>query len=144
MIKTSLIAGILFTSTVQHSPMKNFSHIYRGDFINQESVNDAPSVGSGLTRTAAMTGYKLSGEKSLRPSRIGDDGVHTYIEWTEDQALPAVFAVNALGEEETVDGYMRQDIFTIDRVHQRLVFRIGKKLAKAERVIRKGSVAHGE
>ena len=144
MIKTSLIAAILFTSTVQHSPMKNFSHIYRGDFINQESANDEPSVGNGLTRTAAMTGYKLSGEKSLRPSRIGDDGVHTYIEWSEDQALPAVFAVNALGEEEMVDGYMRQDIFTIDRVHQRLVFRIGKKLAKAERAIPPGGVAHGE
>lgn len=144
MIKTSLIAAILFTNTVHHSPMKNFSHIYRDDFINQAGANDEPSTGAGLTSTAAMTGYKLSGEKSLRPSRIGDDGVHTYIEWSEDQALPAVFAVNALGEEEMVDGYMRQDIFTIDRVHQRLVFRIGKKLAKAERVVSQGRVAYGE
>jgi type IV secretion system protein VirB9 len=33
-----------------------------------------------------------------------------------------------------VDGYMRNDIFTIDRVHQRLVFRIDKKLARAQRI----------
>ena len=139
-----LLAFILFTNVAEYSPIKSTVDYHRNDFINQASANDEPSVGSGLTSTAAMTDYKLSGEKSLRPSRIGDDGVHTYIEWSEDQALPAVFAVNALGEEEMVDGYMRQDVFTIDRVHQRLVFRIGKKLAKAERVIRQGGVAHGE
>lgn len=59
-----------------------------------------------------------------------------YLEWAEDQALPAVFAVNAQGEEEMVDGYMRQGIFTIDRVHNRLVFRIDKKRARAERTKR--------
>lgn len=138
------VAFILYTSPAEYAPPLNFAEIYGRDFINQAGANDEPSTGTGLTSTAAMTGYKLSGEKSLRPSRIGDDGVHTYIEWSEDQALPAVFAVNALGEEEMVDGYMRQDIFTIDRVHQRLVFRIGKKLAKAERVIGQGGVAHGK
>lgn len=139
-----IVALILYTSPAQQLSTLNFSEIYGRDFINQAGANDEPSTGTGLTSTAGMTGYKLSGEKSLRPSRIGDNGVHTYIEWSEDQALPAVFAVNALGEEEMVDGYMRQDIFTIDRVHQRLVFRIGKKLAKAERVIDQGGVAHGE
>jgi hypothetical protein len=29
---------------------------------------------------------------------------------------------------------MRNDVFTIDRVHKKLVFRIDSKLAKAERV----------
>jgi type IV secretion system protein VirB9 len=139
-----LLAFILFTNVAEYSPIKSIVDNHRSDFTNQANANDEPSVGNGLTSTAAMTGYRLSGEKSLRPSRIGDDGVHTYIEWSEEQALPAVFAVNALGEEEIVDGYMRQDIFTIDRVHQRLVFRIGKKLAKAERAIPPGGVAHGE
>lgn len=89
--------------------------------------------GSGFPSASS---YRLSGEKSLRPSRIGDDGVHMYLEWSEDQALPAVFALNAIGEEEMVDGYMRAGIFTIDRVHRALVFRIGKKRASAERVRR--------
>lgn len=82
-----------------------------------------------------MTGrYKLSGEVELRPARISDDGTHTYIFWAPDQALPAVFAVTALGAEEMVDGYMRNDVFTIDRVQQQLVFRIDKKLARAKRI----------
>jgi type IV secretion system protein VirB9 len=82
-----------------------------------------------------MTGrYKLSGAIELRPAQISDDGTHTYIVWAPDQALPAVFAVNAVGTEEMVDGYMRNDIFTIDRIHQKLVFRIDKKLARAQRI----------
>jgi type IV secretion system protein VirB9 len=82
-----------------------------------------------------MTGrYKLSGAVELRPAKISDDGIHTYIAWAPDQALPAVFAVNAMGAEEMVDGYMRNDVFTIDRIHQRLVFRIDKKLASAQRI----------
>jgi type IV secretion system protein VirB9 len=83
----------------------------------------------------AMTGrYQLTGSPELRPVRIADDGTHTYIVWSQDQALPAVFAINAVGAEEMVDGYMRSDVFTIDRIHKQLVFRIDKQLARAERI----------
>lgn len=89
-------------------------------------------VYSGIPANATGS-YKISGTKELRPSRISDDGVHTYLEWSEEQSLPAVFAVNSIGEEEMVDGYMRDGVFTIDRVNKELVFRIGKKSAKAVR-----------
>lgn len=77
--------------------------------------------------------YRLSGEEALLPSRIGDDGERTYLEWTEHQSLPAVFGIGTNGEEEVVDGYMREGVFTIDRVYGELVFRIDKKRAKARR-----------
>ncbi len=95
---------------------------------------DKTRMGAGVENDMAVPIYRLSGEKSLRPVRIGDDGTHMYLEWDEEQALPAVFALNALGEEEMVDGYMRSGVFTIDRVHRDLVFRIGKKRARAKRV----------
>jgi type IV secretion system protein VirB9 len=81
----------------------------------------------------ASTGYRLSGTRELRPETVSDDGVRTYLTWAEDQALPAVFAINALGGEEIVDGYMRGNVFTIDRVYAELVFRIGRRTAKARR-----------
>lgn len=94
-----------------------------------------PDTPTATPAPGAMTNsYRLSGTRVLRPTRISDDGVHTYLEWSEEQALPAVFALNSLGEEEMVDGYMRAGIFTIDRVNPVLVFRIGKKTAKAERL----------
>lgn len=100
------------------------------------TANTAASLIAPFDTAPGQTRYKLSGEASLRPVRISDDGTHMYLEWSEDQALPAVFALNAQGEEEMVDGYMRQGIFTIDRVHSRLVFRIDKKIARADRTTR--------
>lgn len=80
--------------------------------------------------------YRVSGERALRPEQISDDGDKTYLVWGADQALPAVFAINAFGGEEIVDGYMRDGVFTIDRVYTRLVFRIDRKVAKADRLAR--------
>jgi type IV secretion system protein VirB9 len=42
-----------------------------------------------------------------------------------------VFGIGFNGEEEVVDGYMRDGVFTIDRVYGELVFRIDKKRARA-------------
>lgn len=80
--------------------------------------------------------YRVSGEKALRPTQMSDDGEKTYLIWDADQALPAVFAVNDIGGEEIVDGYMRDGVFTIDRVYSKLVFRIDRKVAKAVRLLR--------
>jgi len=49
-----------------------------------------------------------------------------------------VFGIGYNGEEEVVDGYMRDGVFTIDRVYGELVFRIDKKRARARRLGRVG------
>lgn len=78
-------------------------------------------------------GWRIRGDRSIRPARIHDDGVRTYLEWRPDQSLPAVFAIGPTGAEEVVDGYMRAGVFVIDRVHSRLVFRIDRDRAVASR-----------
>ena len=88
--------------------------------------------------TAEVQGtYRLSGDRALRPSRIADDGRHTYIEWPRDRALPAVYALDSEGRETLVNGAMRDELFVIDSVASRLVFRIDRHVARAERVRRK-------
>jgi type IV secretion system protein VirB9 len=110
-------------------PAETASYAVRFDFAPQRPSSAAP--------VAAPAGqYKLSGTKALRPTRIDDDGVHTYLEWAPEQLLPAVFALNELGGEEMVDGYMRGGVYTIDRVNRVLLFRIDRKSAKAERIAR--------
>jgi len=91
------------------------------------SLDDAPSA-SGEGR------YRLGGDKSLRPSEISDDGRHTYVRWPRDRALPAVYAISDTGQEMLVNGMMRDDVFVIDSVAQKLVFRIDKAVATASRV----------
>lgn len=78
--------------------------------------------------------YRLSGERTLRPSRISDDGRHTYIEFPRDRAIPAIYAVDDRGQESLVNGMMRDDLFVIDAVVPRLVFRIDRHVARATRV----------
>jgi type IV secretion system protein VirB9 len=81
--------------------------------------------------------YHLSGQRELYPSSIRDDGHKIYIEWDSSQPIPAVFARDRLGREEMVDGYMRDGVFTLDRLYNELVFRIDKAEAHARRLVRK-------
>jgi type IV secretion system protein VirB9 len=92
-----------------------------------EAAEDAPSA-NGEGR------YKVSGDKALRPTAISDDGRHTYIAWPRDRSLPAVYALNEAGLETLVNGMMRDDIYVIDSVSQKLVFRIDHEVARAERM----------
>ena len=78
--------------------------------------------------------YRLGGDKALRPSEISDDGIHTYVRWPKDRALPAVYAVTDGGQEMLVNGMMREDdLFVIDSVSRKLVFRIDGNVATATR-----------
>lgn len=82
---------------------------------------------------ALLWSYRLRGDRAVRPLSVKDNGDKTIIEYAPDQPLPAVFAIGPTGDEEVVDGYMREGLFVIDRVHQRLVFRIDKEKATARR-----------
>jgi type IV secretion system protein VirB9 len=95
----------------------------------------AASGGEEPGATASGEGrYRLGGDKALRPSEMSDDGTHTYIRWPKDRALPAVYSVGDGGQEMLVNGMMREDdIFVIDSVWRRLVFRIDDRTATANR-----------
>ena len=80
--------------------------------------------------------WRLRGDRAVRPVSIRDNGMKTVIEYAPGQALPAVFAIGPTGDEEVVDGYMRDGLFIIDRVHQELVFRIDRAKATATRSAR--------
>ncbi|HEX8466483.1 MAG TPA: TrbG/VirB9 family P-type conjugative transfer protein [Allosphingosinicella sp.] len=87
-----------------------------------------------LADAAAEGRYRLGGDKALRPSEISDDGVHTYIRWPRDRALPAVYAVTDSGQEMLVNGMMREDdLFVVDSISRKLVFRIDGNVATATR-----------
>ena len=83
--------------------------------------------------TGELWGYRLRGDRSVRPSAISDDGVRTRILFDEEQALPGIFAIGPTGEEQVVNGHMREGVFVIDRVWEELVFRIDKDKATARR-----------
>lgn len=75
--------------------------------------------------------WNVKGDRAVRPAAVSDDGVRTMIMFAADQSLPAVLALGPTGEEEVVNGYMRGEVFVIDRVHNELVFRIDNARATA-------------
>lgn len=87
---------------------------------------DTPAIAAGR--------YKLSGDLSIRPDAISDDGNKTYIMWRADQTLPAVFVIDRDGKETLADGAMRDGRYVLDTVNNKLVFRLDNKLATALRV----------
>jgi type IV secretion system protein VirB9 len=91
-----------------------------------------PAAAGGAT---VVGRYKVRGDKTLRPSGIHDDGVHTYVEWPEDQALPAIYALNGQGKETLINGMMRDGRMVIDSIQNELIFRIDNHKAQAVRVV---------
>lgn len=78
--------------------------------------------------------YRLSGARGARPAAIDDDGVRTYIEWTPQQPLPALFALDERGAETLLQGQMREGRYVIDAVHRTIVFRLDRQVARATRL----------
>lgn len=96
-----------------------------------------PSTEAAAEETAAPQEsgrYRMSGSRTLWPRRISDDGIHTYIDFPAESALPAIYAVDARGRETLVNGGMRDGLFVIDSVQPRLVFRIDRHVARAARI----------
>lgn len=90
-------------------------------------------LGLEPTEPAQTWSYRLRGSREVRPLEVSDDGDKTRIRYSDDQALPAVFAIGSTGKEELVNGYMRDGVYVIDRVFEELVFRIDRKKATAKR-----------
>lgn len=73
--------------------------------------------------------YVASGEASLAPARIWDDGQMTYFEFGPDVPIPAVF-VGKPGKEETlVNSTMRGRTMVVQQLAPLFTLRIGKRVA---------------
>ncbi|QDX27371.1 type VI secretion protein [Sphingomonas suaedae] len=97
-----------------------------------------PSTAASMLTEAAQptseTLYRVSGDRRLRPSELSDDGIKTYIRWPAAVALPAVYGIDDRGRETLLNGMMRDGLYVIDGVSERLVFRIDNRIARAKRV----------
>lgn len=82
----------------------------------------------------AKSRFKVSGDRILRPDSITHDGEHTYVIWSADKPIPAVFQIDDSGQETLVNGAMRDHVYVIDAVPARLTFRIDRRVARAVRL----------
>jgi type IV secretion system protein VirB9 len=76
--------------------------------------------------------WKPKGDAGLLPARIYDDGDSTYLLWGAKQQVPAILITNEKGQEGPVNYAVRGSTMVIDLVPDRIVLRIGKKMATLE------------
>lgn len=118
------------------SPMPDTPYHVRFRYPDQP---EAPAAGeiqyidvSPLKR--ARSRYKVSGDRALRPDSVTNDGAHTYISWSPDKAIPAIYEITQTGQEALPNGAMRDDVYVVDGVPAKLVFRIDRREAEAVRL----------
>ncbi|HEX8641135.1 MAG TPA: TrbG/VirB9 family P-type conjugative transfer protein [Allosphingosinicella sp.] len=122
----------LFELAPLYGASAEMAYTVRFRYPNGEAA--AEETAQAATEPSVEGRYRISGARSLRPAGISDDGVHTYIEWPPERELPAVYALLADGRETLVNGMMRDEVYVIDEVVPRLVFRIDRREARAVRV----------
>lgn len=104
-------------------------------FIFASLPLSSPATGQqSQTQAANVSGsYKVKGDLPIRPSLIWDDGTKTFIDWPEGSDAPAIFAIDTSGNESLVNSYYRDGRFVIDAVYSRLLFRLDRLTARADR-----------
>ncbi len=120
---------------VRSSADPSAAYLVRFDYGGGSSVDAA--VGS-MPPSSELSGaqrwsYRLKGDHTVAPADISDDGIRTVISFAEEQPLPAIFSLGPGGDEQVVNGFMRDGVYVIDRVFAELVFRIDKEKATARR-----------
>lgn len=71
--------------------------------------------------------YSYSGDKTILPLHVFDDGTFTYMQLRPNQAIPAVFAVdNTRGEESVVNTRKQGDYLVIERIAPQFTLRNGQ------------------
>lgn len=102
------------------------------------SYPDEPPAQSTAADPASFNfNYAVSGSPALMPTRVFDDGRVTYFEMPPGAETPAIFLLNARGEEEVVNSQVRGGFIAVDQIADAFVLRYGADRA----VVRSGEAA---
>ena len=73
--------------------------------------------------------WTKSGDKSLLPKNVFDDGESTFLTWPSDQPVPAILVTNDKGMEGPVNYTVRGNTIVVNGVPKQIVLRSGKDRA---------------
>ncbi len=145
---------VVFIKLAGSGPATNLTiltDVRRYNFTLYPTSSDDPLMGYALRFTypaaervpetevaAESKRYRLSGDRSLWPTAMSDDGKFTSIAWAEDAAIPAIYLIDARNREVVVNGVVRDGSYVVDGVARRIVFKLGKARAVATRMAASG------
>jgi P-type conjugative transfer protein TrbG len=101
---------------------------------------DSPSDQLQFNLARLDFAYRLRGEPSFMPTRVLNDGAHTYIEMPSGiEDMPVVFAIANDGSDAVVNYRFRHGMFVVDGVPQRLALVQGSGRSQRRVIIERGN-----
>ena len=73
--------------------------------------------------------YTYKGAGDVLPERVFDDGQMTYFRFRAGADYPAIFIIDAAGQEAIVNSFVKQDYVVVDRIARGFVLRRGQTVA---------------
>lgn len=99
----------------------------RASVAELAAANDPYAVADPATLNFA---WQRSGDATLMPERIFDDGDAVFLSWDRDRSVPAILVLNREGVEGPVNYSVRGDTLVVDGVPPKLILRTGEQEAE--------------
>jgi type IV secretion system protein VirB9 len=94
-----------------------------------EAAKNPNTVKGAQPPSALNFAWASRGSARILPTRIYDDGVSTYMSWSQGRPVPAILLRNDKGEEGATNYTVRGDLIVLDNVPKIIVLRSGTDVA---------------
>lgn len=106
-------------------------------FVKFQYPHSGPTINPGSVPKPAADfnfDYKISGNRTLRPIRVFDDGEFTYFQFIRkrERELPAIFLLDMDQKESLVNYRMQGEYVVVERLGETFRLRSGKNFAVVE------------
>lgn len=97
--------------------------------LAHQKQQDETVLSSSIAPSGFNWDYSYSGDSTITPLHVFDDGTKTYFQFAPNTALPAVFGVdNPQGKEAVVNVRFKNNYLIVDRVEPQFTLRQGNKV----------------
>jgi type IV secretion system protein VirB9 len=116
------------------SPVYSIRFMYPSEILSEaEETLALKTADKDLTLSAYQNpdkfnwDYSFNGDQTILPQHVFDDGKFTYLQWAQNQPIPAVFVVdNPEGKEAVVNVRMEGLYLIIEKIAPQFTLRLGE------------------
>lgn len=95
----------------------------------QERLATMKSKLSDAQKSGNNMDYWVAGSKEVSPTGARDDGRFIYLTFSNNRDMPAIYAVDADGEESLINTHVNGNEIAVQRMVRKLILRKGKAVA---------------
>lgn len=93
--------------------------------LREKERSASQQISASMPIDAFDFSYSYSGSEGSKPLRVFDDGKFTYFTFPETMTVPAIFAVDANGNEALVNFHKRGPYYVVERMESQFTLRSG-------------------